>query len=92
MDGKLEQDLAEVGRALGPLTSRPSQRANVRKRDRLAGDARQAALGAWDGEAAAADAAVPAPVKKKRRQKGRGSAVSAPARRTGGPGRGCARS
>ena len=48
----------------------------VCKRARVTGDAQPAALAAWDDEAAAADAAVPAPVKKKRRQKGRSSAVS----------------
>eukprot|EP00620_Florenciella_sp_RCC1587_P000198 CAMPEP_0182603208 /NCGR_PEP_ID=MMETSP1324-20130603/92381_1 /TAXON_ID=236786 /ORGANISM="Florenciella sp., Strain RCC1587" /LENGTH=112 /DNA_ID=CAMNT_0024821137 /DNA_START=867 /DNA_END=1205 /DNA_ORIENTATION=+ len=72
---ELERGLAGVGRALDPLASRPSQRADVRKRDRMAGDAQPTAL------LAAADAAVPAPVKKRRKRKGSSSAACTAARR-----------
>ena len=75
MHGGLEQDLAGVGRALGPRASRPSQRAHVRKRARVTGDAQPAALAASGDGAAAADAAVPAPAKKRRRQKNHSSAA-----------------
>ena len=72
---ELERDLMAVGQSWGQRDDRPSRQAHTRRRDRVAGDAQPAALAAQGDEAEAADAAVPAPVKKKRRQKGRGSAA-----------------
>jgi hypothetical protein len=68
----LEQSLAAVGRALDPLTSRPSQRAHVRKRNRMAGGAQTMALVTQGGEAAVAATTASTPATKRRRQtKGR---------------------